>query len=373
MIKPKEFCDALNEKGIEFFTGVPDSLLKDFNAYVMDNAGENHIITANEGGAVALASGYHLATGKIPLVYMQNSGIGNAVNPLVSLADKKVYSIPMLLLVGWRGEPMIKDEPQHMKMGRINPALLKALEIPYAILDSEADYKKIIKKAVEHSKKKKEPYAILVKKDSFEKYKLQNKREVNYPSKREGALKIIADSLSEKDIIVSTTGKLSRELYEHREELKQKHGKDFLCVGNMGHSSMIALGIALAKPDRNVYCFDGDGAALMHLGGMAIIGQKQPKNFKHIIFNNGCHESVGGQPTAGFDVDFLKIALGCGYKKVGRAKNPEEIKNKIAKLKSLEGPTLLEIRISPGARENLGRPKTSPRENKEEFMENLKV
>ncbi|MBN1645237.1 phosphonopyruvate decarboxylase [Candidatus Woesearchaeota archaeon] len=374
MINCKEFYDKLNEKGIDFFAGVPDSLLKDFCAYITDNAKtENHIITANEGGAIALATGYYLATGKMVLVYMQNSGQGNAVNPLISLADSDVYSIPLLMMVGWRGEPGKKDEPQHKKQGKITLALLETMGIEYAILpDDMEEAAKIIDCAVTYMAENNAPYALIIKKGTFESYSLKTELETFYDLNREQAIKLILDQLNPNDIVISTTGKTSRELFEYREESKQGHEKDFLTVGSMGHASQIALGIALSKPDRQVYCFDGDGAVIMHTGSLAIIGSKAPKNFKHVVFNNGAHDSVGGQPTVGFEVDFPAIAQACGYQNVKSAEKIEDIKEKIQLLKTCEGPALLEIKINKGARKDLGRPTTTPKDNKKAFMEFLK-
>ncbi|NQU98259.1 phosphonopyruvate decarboxylase [Candidatus Woesearchaeota archaeon] len=370
MINCKEFYDLLNKHSINFFVGVPDSLLKYFCAYITDNADEGrNIITANEGNAIALAAGHHLATGKYGLVYMQNSGQGNAVNPLVSLADPDVYSIPMLLIIGWRGRPGIKDEPQHVKQGKITLSLLDTLDIEYEVLPEDIEgARKAVKKAVESMQKNSAPYALVIKKGTFDEYKLQNKIETSFDLSREDAVKLVTDSLESSDIVVSTTGKTSRELFEYREELEQGHEKDFLTVGSMGHSSSIALGIALNKPDRQVYVFDGDGAAIMHLGAMGVIAQQEPKNLKHIIFNNGAHDSVGGQPTVGFQVDLPTIATAAGYKAAYSAETIDEIKNALRKLKEVEGLSLLVIKVNKGARKDLGRPTTTPIENKEAFM-----
>jgi phosphonopyruvate decarboxylase len=370
MISPKEFYDVLKRNEIEFFTGVPDSLLKSFCAYLNDNANtKNHIISANEGGAIALASGYNLATGKIGLVYMQNSGQGNVINPLVSLADPEVYSIPILLLIGWRGEPGKQDEPQHVKQGKITFDLLNVLEIPYEILpDSLEEAEKILEKAIRYMKEKNAPFALVAKKGIFEEYALKNETQHSFEMSRENAIKLVVDSLSSEDIIISTTGKISRELFEYREELKQNHDKDFLTVGSMGHSSQIALGIALQKPEKQIYCLDGDGSVIMHMGSLAIIGQHARKNFKHIIFNNGAHDSVGGQPTAGFEIDLQSIAKACGYNISLKAETVEEITEKMNLIKSTEGPALLEILVNKGARKELGRPTKTPKENKNNFM-----
>lgn len=374
MINCKDFHSALSKREIDFFTGVPDSLLSDFNAYITDNLPKNkHIISANEGGAIALASGYYLSTGKIPLVYMQNSGQGNAVNPLTSLVDKEVYSIPMLLLIGWRGEPNVHDEPQHIKQGRITLKLLETLEIPYEILPQDmVSADSSLERAVSSSLSNNSPYALIVKKGTFEEYKSRNPIKNDYELSREEALKIIVNSLSPKDIVVSTTGKLSRELFEYRKNLNQGHSSDFLTVGSMGHSSQIALGIALNKPQRNVYCLDGDGALIMHMGSMAIIGQTSPNNFKHIIFNNESHESVGGQPTAASFINIPEIATACGYKSVFTARDHKELGEKLMLIKESQNPSLLEIKLTRGARKDLGRPDKTPLENKEDFMHFLK-
>ncbi len=367
MILCKKFYDKLIENKLDFFTGVPDSLLKDFCAYVTDNTSEkNNIIAANEGNAIALAAGHYLATGKFGLVYMQNSGLGNTVNPLTSLADKEVYSIPMLLVVGWRGEPGKKDEPQHVKMGKVTLDVLDALKIPYKLLDD--NYEEILTEAIEYMEANKAPYAIVVKKGTFEEYKLQNKKQTNYEFNREDAIKTIVPLLNEDDIVVSTTGKTSRELFEFREELKQGHEKDFLTVGSMGHSSSIALGVALEKQDRTVYCFDGDGALIMHMGALSIISSLKPKNFKHIIFNNFAHDSVGGQPTAAFDIDIVQVAKANGYVGAFSAETKDQIIEYVKKMKEMDGPVLLEIKVNKGARKDLGRPTTTPIENKEDFM-----
>ena len=374
MINTSSFYNALISRGIDFFTGVPDSLLKDICAYISDNAPEErHIIAANEGASVGLAVGNYLASGKPALVYMQNSGFGNTVNPLLSIADDDVYGIPMLLLIGWRGEPGKKDEPQHVKQGRVSEELLKAMEIPYIVLDETTNIEATLDKAIKVAVSEKKPFALVVRKNAFEKYKLLKDSTSSYPLDREGAVKLIIDQLQDDDIVVSTTGKTSREVFEYREELGQTHEKDFLTVGAMGHTSSIALGIAIEKKDRNVFCFDGDGSVLMHMGSLAINGMmKDVNNFKHIIINNGAHDSVGGQPTVAFDIDFSKIAEGCGYTLVASASNVEDIKDKIATMASHKGRALLEIKVNKGARENLGRPTTTPKENKTAFKEFLK-
>ena len=373
MITPEKFYKALNENSVTFFAGVPDSLLKSFCAYLSDHTSlEKNIITANEGGAVALAAGHYLATGQPGLVYMQNSGLGNAVNPLTSLADEKVYSIPLLLLIGWRAEPGVKDEPQHAKMGEITLKMLETLKIPYRVLGD--NFEKTIREAKDYMIKNSAPFAIVVKKDTFESYppaRLSLAVDNSGLLSREEAIKTIVPLLEDDNVIVSTTGMASRELFELRERNKQGHERDFLTVGSMGHASQIALGIALEKPSQPVYCFDGDGAVIMHMGHLAIIGQVKPENFRHIVFNNLVHDSVGGQPTAASSISLAKIAEANGYKKAFSVKTKKELGKAVNRLKNIKGPVLVEVKIKSGARADLGRPTSTPIENKKTFMDFL--
>lgn len=365
MIEVKDAYEALVKSGIDMFTGVPDSLLKNFCAYVTDTAPhKKHIIAANEGNAVGIAAGHYLATGSPALVYMQNSGLGNTVNPLLSLADEKVYSIPMVLMIGWRGEPGVHDEPQHVKQGEVTLALLDAMQIPYEILEDGGQITKMVALAVE----RKAPTALVIRKGTFGSYKLKNVSHNDNPLSREEAMKLVVDHLKKDDVIVSTTGKLSRELFEYREAKQQGHGHDFLTVGSMGHSSSIALGIALEKPERRVFCFDGDGAFIMHTGALGINASMQPKNLFHILFNNGAHESVGGQPTIGYELDAVGIAKASGYSHVLTATTRTEMLDALSRMETLEGPVLLELRVAINSRDDLGRPTTTPIENKEAFM-----
>lgn len=374
MLKPNKYFNYLTQNEINFFVGVPDSSLKNFTSYITDHVcKQNNIIAANEGACIGIATGYHLATGKIPLVYMQNSGLGNAVNPLLSLADEAVYKIPMILMIGWRGEPGIKDEPQHIKQGEITLDLLKCMGIPYIIL--EADQEKAIKQTqqlIKDVKAKSFPHVIIARPSVFEKYSLKKKILSNLEMSREEALKTVIDSLNATDIVVSTTGKLSRELFEYRDVKNQGHERDFLTVGSMGHSSAIALGIALQKKERRVFCLDGDGSILMHTGTLATIGTLAPNNFFHILFNNGAHESVGGQPTAGFEVDFTEVASAYEYKSVISVETKKELSEVLSHLKEITGPLLLEIKVGINSREDLGRPTISPLDNKTNFVRNLK-
>lgn len=370
MIRPEYFYNTLRGMGIDFYTGVPDSLLKDICAYITDHADrKNNIIAANEGGAVGLAAGYHLATGNIPVVYMQNSGLGNTVNPLMSLTDSDVYRIPVLLVIGWRGEPGVHDEPQHVKQGKTTLPLLDAMEIRHEIMSGdEAELEKQLAGGVRYMKETGRAFALVVKKGTFGKYKLQNGTHNPYTMEREEAIKAVAGAMDVKDIVVSTTGKISRELFEHRTATGEGHSRDFLTVGSMGHASQIALGIALNRPERNVYCLDGDGAAIMHMGGMGIVASMLPVNFYHIVFNNGAHDSVGGQPTIGFGIDLPKIAAGCGYRTVMSVATRSELDAILPTLTALPAPLLLEIKVKKGSRDDLGRPTTTPVENKEALM-----
>ena len=374
MLDCQTFFNSLTRNQMTFYTGVPDSLLKDFCAYITDHVpAQHHLITPNEGNAIALATGYHLATGQVPVVYMQNSGLGNCINPLTSLSDPEVYGIPMLLLIGWRGEPGVKDEPQHVKMGRINPALLDALEIPYAILPSESQAaEQTVEQLLAQARKDSCPVALLVKKNTFEPYQLQSACDSDQNLLgREEAIQFVLDQLPDNARIVATTGKISREVYEYRDDQKASHHQDFLTVGAMGHASHIALGLAMNQPDKAIFCFDGDGAALMHLGGFATAGVYGSENFRHIIFNNVAHESVGGQPTMADRLSFTGIAHACGYQTVYRAESKSQLDETLNAFLNEPGPSLLEIVVRKGSRSDLIRPKTTPVENKRILMEAL--
>ena len=374
MILPSHLFDELKSRDVDFYTGVPDSLLKNLCAYITDNLPPSqHIIAANEGGAVALAAGYHLATGRIPVVYMQNSGLGNTVNPLMSLTDKLVYNIPVLLIIGWRGEPGVKDEPQHLKQGIVTLPLLETLGIKHEVLvDDESLLHDQVERAVTHMRETGEAFGLVVRKGTFDTYKAQSKHVSELSLSRERAIELITGTVSSNDVIVSTTGKISRELFEYRAAMQQGHQQDFLTVGSMGHASQIALGIAINRPERNVYCFDGDGATIMHTGNMAIIGTVAPSNYYHIVFNNGAHDSVGGQPTVGLKVNFPAVASALGYKTVISVDNEADLINQLKGLTNNPAPLLLEVKVKKGAREDLGRPTTTPIQNKQALMDFLK-
>ena len=324
---------------------------------------EQNIITANEGNALALAAGHYLATGKPAVVYMQNSGLGNVVNPLLSLIDEEVYNIPVLLIIGWRGEPGIHDEPQHVKQGKLTLPLLRVMEVKYEILENLSQ----VDSAFDYMQKTNKPFAFVVKKGTFEPFAKQ-KNESYFNLSREDAIRCVVSLLKNTDVVVSTTGMISRELYENR----SSHEKDFLTVGSMGHASSIALGIALSKTERKVFCFDGDGAFLMHMGAVPVIASRHLTNFKHIMFNNEAHDSVGGQPTVMGSVNVADVVYGCGYKHVYQARTVDDITQIWSDFYASDGPSLLEIKVKPGARKDLGRPKEKPVENKKMFMNFIK-
>lgn len=376
MISPAFFIEKLRENGVDFFAGVPDSLLKNMCAYITDHFDTAHnIITANEGAAIGLAAGHYLATGQPACVYMQNSGEGNIINPLASLTDQEVYNIPVLLLIGWRGRPGVHDEPQHVKQGKITTGLLNVMGINYEVLVKDEDKaEKQIAKAI-RALQNKDAFALVIEKDTFDDYKLQNVEVNNLTMSREEAIQTVAAALGEKDCIVSTTGMISRELFEYRAAMNQGHERDFLTVGSMGHASQIALGVALAQPERRVWCFDGDGAVIMHMGSMAIVANKAPKNYVHVVFNNGAHDSVGGQPTVGLKIDLPAVASAVGYKTAISVDNKEELVKQLStlnsKLSTVGGPILLEVKVKKGNRKDLGRPTTTPIQNKDALMQFL--
>ena len=374
-VDPISFYNYCLDNEVNFFVGVPDSLLKDFCLCIDENSPkENHIISANEGNAIAIASGYHLGTNKIPLVYMQNSGIGNAVNPLLSLCDSDVYSIPMIVMVGWRGEPNINDEPQHIKQGKTQIEFLKSIDCPFYIFskDDNQSSKKLIE-AINLAKSSQKPVVILIKKNYFNKNKSIKKDAI--PKKnslgRETALEIILNKLNSNSIIVSTTGKTSREIFELRSKKNQSHSSDFLTVGSMGHCSSIALGLSLSKQNKNIICIDGDGSMIMHLGSIATIAALKPRNFKHILLNNKVHESVGGQDTAARHIDLYSVVNSFSFYKMFKASSEDELIDTIDDFISYDGPSFIEINIEPGSRPDLGRPTIEPVQNKINFMKFL--
>lgn len=361
--------------GADFYTGVPDSQLKALCNYLMNTYGidqKHHIIAANEGNCTALAAGYHLATGKVPVVYMQNSGEGNIINPVASLLNDKVYAIPMIFIVGWRGEPGVHDEPQHIYQGEVTVKLLEDMDIRTFIIskDTTEDELSAAMDSFRSELAKGKQVAFIVRKGA-----IKYDEEVEYRNDnkmiREDIIRHIAKASGE-DPIVSTTGKPSRELFETRTANGQSHKYDFLTVGSMGHASSIALGVAINKPDRRIWCVDGDGAVLMHMGSMAVLGANAPKNMIHIVINNGAHETVGGMPTVASKIDLVAIAKACGYPNAVCVDNFDDLDKELENAKARDELSFIEVKCSIGARDDLGRPTTTALENKQNFMEYLK-
>lgn len=360
--------------GADFYTGVPDSQLKSLCNYLIKTYGidnQHHIIAANEGNCVALAAGYHLSTGKIPVVYMQNSGEGNIVNPVASLLNEKVYSIPVIFIIGWRGEPGIHDEPQHIFQGIITQKLLDDLDIDSFVINKETSDDEVIN-IMEKFKTildKGRSVAFIVSKGALD-YEEKVDYSNSYMMKREEIIEHIT-AVSGNDPIVSTTGKASRELFEIREKRNQSHKYDFLTVGSMGHASSIALGVAINKPNTKVWCIDGDGAVLMHMGSLAVLGTSGVNNLIHVVINNGAHETVGGMPTVAGQIELTQIALACGYSYAVSVDNFDDLDINLKRAKESNKLSFIEVKSSIGARSDLGRPTTSAQENKERFMEYL--
>lgn len=374
MIKINSLISELKELGLTFFTGVPDSLLNDFCLGLEATCEKNNIIAANEGNAIAIATGHYLATGNVPVVYMQNSGIGNAMNPLISLTHHDVYSIPMILVIGWRGDPSVKDHAQHKKQGVLTTVLMDDMDIPYSILDSDDT---VIEKFVWAKKKAKEissPVALIVKKGILSKAK----KDTVYPEEgimmnREDAMDIVFESMPEDTIYYATTGRATRELHEMFTKRNLFPSREYLNVGSMGHNSSVALGVALAVPDRHHVCFDGDAATLMHLGSLPIIGKANPKHFMHVVLNNGVHESVGGQISAGFNANLTKIAEASGYLTPGKViESSEELKKTVEKLKETESPVFIEVKIRKGIRSRIPSLKVDLMKSRNDLMQMLK-
>lgn len=357
---------------VDFYTGVPDSLLKDFCAYISDHAEDDkHVIAANEGNSVALAAGHYLATGRPSLVYMQNSGLGNIVNPLLSLMDEDVYKIPVLLLIGWRGEPGVKDEPQHVKQGKVTLSLLECMGVEYAVMDENSDMSDILYRA-EVKLNLGLPYAIVVRKNTFSKYKLISvEPDLSEFNREEAVDTIVRNSLS-SDLFVSTTGKISRELFEIREKKKQSHTTDFLTVGSMGHTSQIAASVALANKHKQIICLDGDGSMLMHMGSLAVNGNLGIDNMIHIVINNSAHDTVGGQPTVARGVNLCQIAKACGYGQAISCDNQKDLEKILVTMRNEKCLSFLEVKVKKGSREDLGRPTKTPIECKDAFSREMR-
>lgn len=369
-MKAARLLSCLEKMGIDTIAGVPDSTLKQFCDGVQTyQGGLKHYVTANEGAAVGLAIGSFLASGKPACVYMQNSGIGNAVNPLASLANSDVYGVPILFIVGWRGEPGVKDEPQHVFQGKITCELFETLAVPYSVIDQNTTDEEMdaILREADKTLAQGDQFAVIVKKGTFEKAEPFTWLNGNV-MRREEVLGHMLRVLPRDTVIVSTTGKISRELYEQSDAIYGNHENIFMTVGGMGHASMIALGIAEKKPDKRVVCIDGDGAALMHMGALPFIAARAPRNFFHIVINNQAHESVGAMPTGCQQAEFAQIAKAAGYRAADKLNTIEEVDRIGKRVGEEAGPVLWEIPVSLEVRADLGRPKESARENKEGFM-----
>jgi phosphonopyruvate decarboxylase len=371
MIDPARFLEHCRQQGVTFYTGVPDSLLKQLNAQILATVPrERHVIAANEGAAVGIAIGHYLRTGQPAGVYLQNSGFGNLVNPLLSLADPDVYGVPMLIIIGWRGQVGVKDEPQHVKQGRVMAPLLDATELPWAVLPKDpAEAERCVKDAVTTAMERSCPYVLMVEKGTFgEPSAKPAPPAADGLASREEALTALVAAVGDGPVIVSTTGMLSRELFEYRVRTGGDGSRDFLTVGGMGHASSIALGVAMNEPEREVWCFDGDGALLMHMGSLAVIADHAPATYFHVVFNNGVHDSVGGQPTSIDKVDVAAVARAAGYRYAASTSELASLPERVAELRAHGGPSLLEIRVRPGNRPDIGRPTRTPQESKRAFM-----
>ncbi|MDF1760480.1 MAG: phosphonopyruvate decarboxylase [Coxiellaceae bacterium] len=366
--------DLLIEQQFNYITGVPDSIFKHFLIDANNDTRFKHVLSSNEGEACAIAAGYHLATGKVPVVYMQNSGFGNCINPLTSLLDDKIYGIPTLLLISWRGLPGEHDEPQHKRMGNVLPGMCSLLDINYAVATNDADHmQSLLQQAADHFKQHNKPFAILVPKGIITASE-SSQHTVATPDNallREQLLEAIVDHSQPNDILITTTGKTSRELYEIREKRGQGHAQDFLTVGSMGCASSIALGIALEQPSRRVILVDGDGACLMRLEALATIGHEQPKNLMHIVIDNNAYESTGSQPTVSHVVDFAAVAQACSYAESYAMDDLASFQRHLTTWQ--QGPSMFIVNSFPYSRKNLGRPKTTPQQNKQAFMQHLGV
>ena len=355
MVNQGQLFKSLEDRGINFFTGVPDSLLNDFCLYLCHHYGnDKHVMAANEGNAIAIAAGHYLATGHIPVVYMQNSGIGNATNPLLSLAHETVYGIPMILVIGWRGDPAIKDHAQHKKQGELTPVLMKNMDIPYEILDEDET---VIEKFLWAADKAQEilaPVALIAKKGIL----TQKEKHQDYPEStlmnREEVISAVIDVFGNDAVYLATTGRATRELHEQLKLKDITEGHEFLNVGSMGHVSSVALGMAIAQPNKKIVVFDGDAAAAMHMGSLATIGRYQPKNLIHIVLNNGVNESVGGQPSAGYIIKLTEVADSCGYQTIGRhVEVMEDLQTALRGVQDSIKPYFMDVHVRQGIRKDM--------------------
>lgn len=370
-MKTEYFASCLSNLGIHTIAGVPDSLLSNFCDYLNRDESKQfqHIVCANEGAAVGIGVGSYLADKKPALIYMQNSGIGNTINPIASLTHKDVYDIPMLFLIGWRGEPGKKDEPQHVYQGKVTCKLMEDMQIPYSIIDEHTTNEEIVTlfQEVQRCMNSNSSYAIIVRKGTFASYSSQPYQNA-FSMVREKAIETVISHLEKEDMVVSTTGKISREVYEQCDAIHNDHTQAFLTVGAMGHASMIAFGLAMQRRDKEVICMDGDGAVMMHMGSLALLASQRPKNFIHIVLNNGAHESVGGMPTGAPNISYARVAKACGYPNTVCVYDEKELLQAMKQARANQALTMIEVFVKQGSRDDLGRPKETPIQNKENFM-----
>ena len=365
MIKVESLVKILKRNKSTFFTGVPDSVLKELSYTLQNKDKKEHIIATNEGTAVSIGIGHYLSTKEVPCVYMQNSGLSNALNPLLSIAHEKVYAIPLILIIGWRGSPRIKDEPQHNVKGKITESILKLLNIKYTILRSINDLDKF-EKQIKFSKKKNSIVACLIEQGTLEKIDRIKKNSDFYKLNKELFLKTLLQSLDKNTKVISSTGYNSRELMHIRSKYKIIKTKDFYMVGGMGHTSSVALGYSLTSK-KKIICIDGDGSFLMHLGAIKTAGTFANKNFKYILLNNNSHDSVGGQNTYANNINFEKLSKSLGFKKFYSIKNDKNLKKTIKTFLSDDTLSFLEVKVSNSKIKNLPRP-TDLIKIKNEFM-----
>ena len=355
MIKLSSLIGILKKNNSNFFTGVPDSVLKELSIYLQAKNKKNHVIATNEGSAVSIAIGHYLSTNKIPSVYMQNSGLSNALNPLISIAHPKVYSIPLVLIIGWRGSPRVKDEPQHNVKGKITEKILKLLNIKYTIIRGNKDLKKFDKQ-IKDAKKNKSIVACLIEQGTLEKNNKKIKKKDFYKVDKENFFKTLLETLDNKSKIISSTGYNSREIMHIRNKYRLKKSKDFYMVGGMGHTSSVALGYSLSTNKKTI-CIDGDGSFLMHLGSIKTAGNFANKNFKYILLNNNTHDSVGGQSTYVKNIDLEKLSKSLGFKKFYSIRNNQNLKKNLKQFLSGNSLNFLEVKVTNSKIKNLPRPK----------------
>jgi phosphonopyruvate decarboxylase len=360
MIELKNLVELLKKEKFGPIMGVPCSVFKHFLNFIINKKSFEHYACSSEGESLGLAAGFAMA-GKYPIIYMQNDGYGNVINPLSSL--QLMYELPALLMISWRGEPGKKDAPQHKLMGETLLGLLEIFDIPYAVVN-KGNIESEIVNAKKYMKKKQKPYALIFKKGTIENFEV--KKEESKLNNRYDYLEILKNCLNKYDIILGTTGFTGRELFQ-----TVSCNSKFYMMGSMGCLSSMGLGLAKSYHKKTVYVLDGDGALLMKLGSLSTIGNYQPDNLIHICFDNNQYESTGGQKTTASTTNFVKLAEACNYKKAIMIDNTSHFEKIISKISLLEKPLFLHIKITSGTIENLKRPSFSPIEMKKKFMESL--